>query len=66
MKAQINGETREFERELTFSELLDVLGVAESGIAIARNDQVLRRVAFGEERISEGDRIEIIRAVAGG
>ncbi|MFN2529270.1 MAG: sulfur carrier protein ThiS [Candidatus Baltobacteraceae bacterium] len=66
MKATINGEAREFETELTFTELLDQLGVAQSGIAVARNDQVLRRGALGEERIREGDRIEIIRAVAGG
>jgi len=66
MKATINGEAREFETELTFAELLDRLGVAQSGIAVARNDRVLRRGALGEERIREGDRIEIIRAVAGG
>ena len=66
MKATINGELREFERELTFTELLDHLGVGQAGVAIARNDQVLRRGALGEERICEGDRIEIIRAVAGG
>jgi len=66
MKATINGEAREFQTELTFAELLDQLGVAQSGIAVARNDEVLRRGALGEERICEGDRIEIIRAVAGG
>ncbi|MBC5816107.1 MAG: sulfur carrier protein ThiS [Candidatus Eremiobacteraeota bacterium] len=66
MKATINGEARELETGLTFAELLDQLGVSQSGIAVARNDQVLRRGALGEERIREGDRIEIIRAVAGG
>ena len=66
MKATINGEVRELQTELTFAELLDLLGVAHSGIAVARNDQVLRRGAFADERVREGDRIEIIRAVAGG
>ena len=66
MKATINGEPREFESAITFAELLEHLGVAQSGIAVARNDQVLRRGAFAQERICEGDRIEIIRAVAGG
>ena len=66
MKATINGETREFASDITFAELLDHLGVAPSGIAVARNDRVLGRSALSEERICEGDRIEIIRAVAGG
>ena len=66
MKAQVNGQTREFETELTIAELLDQLGVAQSGIAVARNDQVLRRAVLAQERVCEGDRIEIIRAVAGG
>ncbi len=66
MKATINGEQREFKGEPTFLEVLDELGVVQGGIALARNNQVLRRGALGEERIKEGDRIEIIRAVAGG
>ena len=66
MKATINGEAREFETEITFAELLEHLGVTQSGIAVARNDQVLRRGSLAEERLCEGDRIEIIRAVAGG
>ena len=35
-------------------------------VAIARNDEVVRRADLGRERISQGDRIEIIKAVAGG
>ncbi|MDQ6932829.1 MAG: sulfur carrier protein ThiS [Candidatus Eremiobacteraeota bacterium] len=66
MKATINGEQREFEGQPTLLELLDQLGVAHSGIAVARNDRVLPRRTLNRERIGEGDRIEIIRAVAGG
>ena len=66
MKATINGESREFEAEPTFAELLDLLGLPFSGIAVARNDRVVRRAVLAEERVREGDRIEIIRAVAGG
>ncbi|MDP9018444.1 MAG: sulfur carrier protein ThiS [Candidatus Eremiobacteraeota bacterium] len=66
MRATINGQDREFERELTVAELLIELGVAQSGIAVCRNDQVVRRTALHEVAIVEGDRIEIIRAVAGG
>ncbi|GAC1659522.1 MAG: sulfur carrier protein ThiS [Vulcanimicrobiaceae bacterium] len=66
MKATINGEVRELEGEVTFAELLDRLGFPKSGIAIARNDRVVSRGSLSQERVCEGDRIEIIRAVAGG
>jgi thiamine biosynthesis protein ThiS len=46
--------------------LLEDLGVDVRGVAIARNDEVVRRADLGRERIAPGDRIEIIKAVAGG
>jgi sulfur carrier protein len=47
--------------------MLEELGLhAPSGIAIAVNATVVTRAAFATHALSEGDRIEIIRAVAGG
>lgn len=66
MKASINGEQIELPHGLTVAQLLAHLQAPERGIAVAKNDRVVRRSAFGEERVNEGDRIEIIRAVAGG
>ncbi len=66
MKATINGEPRELPEGLTVEGLLAHIAAPERGIAIARNDRVVRRAAFAEEVVQEGDRIEIIRAVAGG
>lgn len=66
MKATINGEQREFEGQPTFLELLEQLGVAQCGTAVARNDRVVPRGMLTQERMGEGDLIEIIRAVAGG
>lgn len=36
------------------------------GFAIALNGEVVRSQAWDETRIGEGDRVEIIRAMAGG
>ncbi len=66
MKASINGEQHDLPEGLTVAQLLAHLQTPERGIAVAKNDKVVRRSTFEEERINDGDRIEIIRAVAGG
>ena len=66
MKAIINGETRELADGITIATLLQDVGAPRSGIAVARNDRVVRRAEYENEHIADGDTIEIIRAVAGG
>jgi sulfur carrier protein len=66
VKASINGEQHELPEGLTVAQLLAHVRAPERGVAVAKNDCVVRRSAFEQERVNEGDRIEIIRAVAGG
>ena len=66
MKATINGQEREIPGGLTLGALLEALGTPRTGIAVARNDRVVARAQLDSLCIVEGDRIEIIRAVAGG
>jgi len=66
MKATVNGELRDLPDGLTMEGLLAHLQTPERGIAVAKNDRVVRRATFASEVVREGDRIEIIRAVAGG
>jgi thiamine biosynthesis protein ThiS len=66
VKATINGHLRDLPDELTVASLLDLLGSARRGVAVARNDRVVRRDAYDSERVGDGDRVEIIEAVAGG
>lgn len=66
MRAMINGEERTLEDGLTVAGLLELLGTPKNGIAVARNDRVVSRSSQHHERIEDGDRIEIIRAVSGG
>ncbi|HET9031050.1 MAG TPA: sulfur carrier protein ThiS [Candidatus Aquilonibacter sp.] len=66
MKATINGEMRELPEGTTIAALLETLGAARSGIAVARNERVVRRAEFETQKIADGDTIEIIKAVAGG
>jgi sulfur carrier protein len=66
VKATINGRLRELPGELTVAALLELLGSARNGVAVARNDRVVRRAEYETQRLCEGDRVEIIEAVAGG
>jgi len=66
MRASVNGRSHDLPDGTTVAQLLERLGAPASGIAVAKNDRVVRRSAFGDEAVNEGDRIEIIQAVSGG
>jgi sulfur carrier protein len=66
VKASINGEEHELPEGLTVAQLLERLDAPDRGIAVARNDRVVPRATFELEPVQAGDRIEIIKAVAGG
>jgi sulfur carrier protein len=66
VKAIVNGESRDLPDGITVGTLLEFLGTARRGIAVARNDRVVRRGEYDSDAIADGDRIEIIKAVAGG
>lgn len=66
MKVLVNGEARELPDGITVGALLESLGTARSGIAVARNDRVVRRAEYDTHALADGDAVEIIKAVAGG
>ena len=70
MRLTVNGEERDTE-----ARTLAALWAAETehldppsrrGFAIALNGEVVRAARWDETGVDEGDRVEIIRAVAGG
>ncbi len=62
----VNGAPRELPDEVTVAALLQLLGSGLRGVAVARNDRVVPRAQYATQRLHDGDRIEIIEAVAGG
>lgn len=70
MNLLINGEPRTAEAdtvEALFRAEAEETGIeSPEGIAIAVNGRVVRRSAWGETPVKEGDRIEIVRAMQGG
>jgi sulfur carrier protein len=66
IRVTLNGAPREFHAALTFSQLLDELALAGRRLAVERNGEIVPRSRFGEARLADGDRIEVVMAVGGG
>ena len=62
----LNGENREVHGADGIAELVAVLGLPEAAVLVEHNGLALRRVEWKERRLAEGDRVEIVRIVAGG
>jgi len=63
---KINGQDKTVAESTTLREYVDSLGVDLQHIAVAHNGTVLRRDELPQVVLSEGDRVEIVRAVGGG
>ena len=70
MRLVVNGEDRDTEARtlaaLWASETERLAPPSRRGFAIALNGDVVRAARWDETTINDGDRVEIIRAVAGG
>lgn len=62
----LNGTPRSLAAPVTFEELLAELSLAGRRIAVERNGDIVPRSRFTEERLADGDRIEVVVAVGGG
>jgi sulfur carrier protein len=62
----VNGAEQQIADGATLDAFLDRLGVRRDGTAVALNDDVVPRAEHGVTALHEGDRLEIIVAVAGG
>jgi len=67
MFVNLNGKTHEIKLGLTLINLIEELGLADrKAIAIALNGEVLKREDYAGIVLSEGDSLEIVRAIGGG
>lgn len=62
----LNGDRFEIAGPLTVVELLSRLDIDPRRVAVEHNLVVLKRTAFGETMVREGDQIEIVNFVGGG
>jgi thiamine biosynthesis protein ThiS len=67
IRVTLNGQGREFASSASLRTVLESLGVADaSHIAVALNGEVKRKDELAAIQLSDGDSVEIVRAVGGG
>ena len=66
LEVTINGDSRQFGRDLAVTELLAELALAGKRVAIEKNGEIVPRSRYADTRLVNGDRLEIVVAVGGG
>jgi sulfur carrier protein len=61
-----NGRAVELPDGATVTALIDVLGLARQVAAVERNGEPVPHSAQSATALADGDRVELVRAVAGG
>jgi thiamine biosynthesis protein ThiS len=62
----LNGEPHEIDQPQSIADLLVALGIDERRVAVEHNLEILKRSAFPDTLVHDGDRIEIVNFVGGG
>ena len=63
---RVNGEPRQLQEGCSATDLLDLLSIEPRLVAVAINGLVVRRSELPSTVLSDGDEVEIVRAVGGG
>ena len=66
MTLTINGESRDFDRIFTLSDLVAYLGMKPDRIAVELNRELVPRERWQASRLADGDKLEIVHFVGGG
>ncbi len=66
MKISLNGESVDTREAKTIGELIDRYQLPSQSILVEHNGLAVHRHEWAEQTLTEGDRIEFIRVVAGG
>ncbi len=66
MRIKLNGDPYDVPGPITVSELLARLGVDGRRVAVEHNLVVLKRAAFEQTTVRDGDEVEIVNFVGGG
>ena len=66
MRLVVNGEERQVGQSTTVKQLLASLGLADTLVAVERNEEVVPRGRHESTELSDGDRVEVVHFVGGG
>ena len=62
----LNGEPFQIDEPLSIADLLTRLAIDPRRVAIEHNLEIVRRQAYADTLVHEGDRVEIVNFVGGG
>ncbi len=66
MKVVANGDPVELDDGSTVDDLLTALGLGGKWVVVERNREPVERADLATTVLADGDRVELVRAVAGG
>ena len=66
MKLIVNGKDMELNDGLTITGLLESLEIDPGRVAVEVNLKIIKRCDFEEQKLNEGDSVEIVNFVGGG
>jgi sulfur carrier protein len=66
IQIQVNGESRQVDRQTTMAQLLEAMGLDNRQLAVECNLQLVPRGEHASKRMTEGDQLEIVTLVGGG
>jgi sulfur carrier protein len=66
MEVVVNGRPREVPDRSTVADLIAALGFGAKQVVVEHNGDAVARARFADVALSDGDRVEVVRAVQGG
>ena len=66
IKLMVNGKTREVEEATNLEAYLVAFGLDLKFVAVGYNGEVIKKEAFADVVLKDGDSLEIVRPVGGG
>lgn len=63
---ELNGAPRTIENNHSVQDLINALSLTNQALAIAVNREVVPRAQWATHRFSEGDKVDVVRAIGGG
>jgi thiamine biosynthesis protein ThiS len=66
MRLVLNGEAKDVAVAMTVAALVESLGLGQTRVAVEVNRKIVRRAAWDETVLAEGDVVEVVHFVGGG
>lgn len=66
MRVTVNGEKKEYDKELTLLEMMNELNIADKVMAAAVNMNIVKQESWGTHLLNDDDKVELLDFVGGG